>query len=319
MRIPACRLRQLLAALAGSAALTLGLAGPAGAYLRDVQVYAPTIRSHTGNLSFTCPGDKLLMGIGADINVIAAGGLALNRLGMTANRADIHALETDPVGGVWSVSGQGFCSGYTDSPPTAATGGPYLKDPIVATGATASSSLSPKSATASCGGRRVIGGGVHVFGARPGSFPPPHLAVDRAEAAGINSFGATAHETQATSANWGLQAIAICANYTDPIPGPIYAGSALIYTSTTPASSGNKNTAIGCPQNFAVIGGGGRVLGARPGAAPPSQVVLTSSQPEAPGGGRGRLWFAAAAEEDPTTAAWRLEAQAVCATLVFPS
>jgi hypothetical protein len=318
MRIAAYSLRQLLATSAASAALTLGLAAPAGAYLRDVQVYAPTIRSHTGTLSFTCPGGKLLMGIGADINVIAAGGLALNRLGMVANRTDIHALETDPVGGVWSVSGQGFCSGYTDSPPTAATGGPYLKDPIVATGATASSSLSPKSATASCGGRRVIGGGFHLFGARPGNFPPPHLAADRAESSAINSFGATAHETQATGANWGIQAVAICANYTDPVPGPIYAATALIYTSTTPASSGNKNTASGCPQNFVLIGGGARVLGASPGAAPPSQVVLTSSEPE-PGGGRGRLWFAAAAEEDPTAAAWRLDTTAVCAPLVSPS
>jgi len=302
----------------------LGLTAPAGAYLRDFQVYAPTIRSHTGSLSFACPSGKLLMGTGADINAIAAGGLALNRLGMlpNTNRTDIHALETDPFSGVWSVSGQGFCVGYTDFPPTRTTGGPYLKDPVVVPGGMSTGgSLSRQSSTTSCGGRRVIGGG---FFLGPGA-PPPHVAVERAEAVGTNSFGVTAHEIQPTSGKWTVQAIALCANYTDPVPGPIYAASALIYTTTFPATTtpanslGYKGNSVSCPNNFFLIGGSARVLGATPGAVPPSQVVLTTSRPQGAPGSRSTMWTAIAVEEDPTTAAWRLESKAVCVPLVSPS
>lgn len=313
---------RLLAPLV-SATLALALAAPAAAYLRDFQLFEPPIRGHNGRtLMLTCPGGKLLLGMGANITPVAVvGSLAINKMSMTAGRADqaqISGANTDVGHGPWTISGQVFCASYTDVAPTAANGGPYLKNFFIPRTESDVSSLTFRTATAQCGGRKPVGGGFAILsppggGNLPQRPPPPaHVVADSAKVVG-NGFAVRARETQAVGANWSVAAYAICANYIDPTLGRIYVGPGpLIYTQTTPASSVNKGGGAACPQNFFVIGGGARIVGAG-GGTPPPQVVLKESSPGL------RQWTANAHEENPTSASWQLETKVVCAPFVFQS
>jgi hypothetical protein len=322
-------LARLLAAVTG-ALLALAVAAPVQAFLRDVQVLQPNVVSHNGRpLLLTCPPPQGLIGMGAEVRVVAAtGGIGLDKAWITAGRSDqaeLGAINTDGSRGVWGISGQIVCASYTDTPPTSTTGGAYVKDVVVTRGESDRSSTTRRVVSADCGGRKAIGGGYSLLAIRPGSrtqtAPPSHVVADVAKIVPPNRFTVAAHETQAIPTTWWVESYAICANYTDFITGLIYLGPGpLVYTSTTPAGSVDRNTAVSCPQGWFLIAGGARITGAAVTQAPPGQVVLRSSQPTIVfASGRANAWLASAAEERATSASWRLQTTAMCAPLVFPS
>jgi hypothetical protein len=304
----------------------LALPGPAGAFMRDVELLQPggVVRDNAALLT-GCFNGKALVGIGANIHpVVSDGGLGINRMWPSDGRADqalISSVNTDVSarGSVWGTSGAVTCAGYTDTPPTAATGGPYLKDPIVVAKTSVTNSGHVRIVDADCAGRRPIGGGFSLLSSRRG-VPPAHVAVDRAEVVG-RFFRVIAHETQPLRERWSLATYAICVNYTDPTPGPVYAGPGpLIYTETSPATKDSMNITGQCPENLFAIAAGARVTGASTTAAPPPQVVLARLEPGSKfGSSRPSFWIAVARAEHATSAKWRLQVKTICVPLVAPS
>src|SRR4051812_49677643 len=102
-----------------------------------------------------------------------------------ADQALISSVNTDASarGSVWGTSGAVTCAGYTDTPPTAANGGPYLKDPVGVRKASVLGSSHVPIVDADCAGRPPIRGRFFVVSTRPG-VAPPHVVADRADVVG---------------------------------------------------------------------------------------------------------------------------------------
>jgi hypothetical protein len=318
--------RRLLGALVGLVA-ALALPAPAGAFLRDVELLQPSgVVRNNAALPISCFNGKALVGMGADIHpVVSRGGLGINRMWPQDGRADqalVSSANTDFLvrGLVWGTSGAVTCAGYTDTPPTTANGGPYLKDPVVVRKASVFGSSQLRIVDADCAERRPIGGGFRLLSSiRPG-YTPEHVIVDRAEVVG-RFFRVIAHETQPIRERWSLAAYAICVNDTSPSRGPEYIGPGpLIYTRTSepgpPLGSGRISGGCG-PGNFYPIAAGARVTGASTTAPPPPQVVLTELEPaQQRGSVRPNFWNAEAVAEHRTLDKWRLQVKTICVPLV---
>src|SRR4051794_23994673 len=151
--------RRLLGAFVGLIA-GLALPVPAAAFLRDVELLQPPgVPLNGAVLPITCFNGKALVGMGADIRpVLSTGGLAINRMWPSDGRADqaqLGSINTyfKPGPALWGTSGQVSCAAYTDTPPTAATGGPYLKDPVMVRNASVLSRSQLRIVDADCAGR----------------------------------------------------------------------------------------------------------------------------------------------------------------------
>jgi hypothetical protein len=330
--------RRLLGALV---MLVVGLAlpAPAAAFVRDFELLQPPgfVLNHaalpTTAIPVTCPNGKALVGIGADIHpVVSTGGPAINRLWPSDGRADqalVGSVNTNPERALWGTSGGVSCAAYTDTPPTTATGGPYLKDPVLVSSASVLSSIQLRIVDADCAGRRPISGGFWLVSARGrAANPPVNVVVDRAEIVG-RQFRVVAHETQPTKARWSLEAYAVCVNYTDPFPGQVYVGPGpLMYTTTSQPTQGAGTVAGGCPGNWFAIGAGARVIGAGTTQSPPYKVAITDFHPASQTGSvRPSFWLATASDEQPPPPPrslqpqrrFRLQVKTICAPLVAPS
>lgn len=314
--------------------VVFALPAPAGAFLRDFELLQPAgVAGNRANLPINCFNGKALVGMGADIHpVMSSGGLAINKMWPSDGRADqalMGSINTEPGKARWFTSGQVSCAAYTDTPPTAATGGPYLKDPVLVRKASVLSSSELRIVDADCAGRRPISGGYSLV-SNPQGNPPVHVVVDRAEIVG-RQFRVIAHETQPTRKRWSLEAHAVCVNYTDPVPGQVYLGPGpLTYTRTSdPISPGGAGVfAQGCPGNWVAIGAGAQVIRASPSDSPPYTVALTRLYPFAQSGSlRPTAWVAAASDEAPRvpprsfqpSGKWRLQLKTICAPLVSAS
>jgi hypothetical protein len=272
--------------------------------------------------------------MGADIHpVVSSGGLAINRMWPSEGRADqalLGSVNTDTRKALWGTSGQVSCAGYTDTPPTAATGGPYLKDPVVVRKSSVLSTSQLRVVDADCAGRQPIGGGFSLLSTRGAAGNPPvHTTIDQAEIAG-RRFRVVAHSTQSVRIRWSLEAYAVCANYSDPVPGEVYVGPGpLTYTRTSEPTTGSGSFSAGCPGNWSAIGGGARVINAANTLSPPYKVAITRLYP-APiqsSSVRPSFWVAAASDEAPPQRPrsfepprrWRIQVKTICAPLVSAS
>ena len=90
--------------------------------------------------------------------------------------------------------------------PAGPQGVPGLAEVEIVTAATASSSNSPQQVDVTCpAGKRLVGGGAHVYGANA------EAALDESFPADATKWRATAYEVNATAVNWHLVGFAICA------------------------------------------------------------------------------------------------------------
>jgi hypothetical protein len=318
--------RLLLCVFAGLVA-ALALPAPAGAFLRDIELLQPTgVVRNDATLPVTCFNGKGLVGMGADVHpVFTRGGIGINRMWPSDGRADqaqISSANTDfPLrGALWGTSGSATCAGYTDTPPTTDTGGPYIKDPVIARSTSVLGSSKVRIVDVDCGGRRPIGGGFRLQSASRPGYTPNHVIVDRAEVVG-RFFRAVAHETQTVRERWSLSAYAICVNDTAPTRAPEYVGPGpLIYTRTSQLGPphGAGEIAAGCGTgNFYAIAAGARVIGATATTPPPPEVVLTRLAPASQtGSSRPAFWDAEAVADQPTLGRWRLQVRTICVPLV---
>ena len=322
-RHPSRMVRPIGVALA-CAALGLVAAAPAGAYLRDFQTFQGqgTPSSDPVRTTITgCPTGRSILGAGA--SAFASSGVDISGVGLTrmhpipaapprsflGTNASIGAVEAEPTVGSWSLFTQVQCATRTDTAPTEATNGPYVKDVFIASTATAFDSTSPKQVSTACqGGRRSIGGGFRI---QTTSGRPAKMAIRRAVRID-GGFVVNAHETVPTSASWHVIAFAVCANLGNV--GARLANYAIPASDTDTVSVADVNrdfkTAFAqCPAGQFPIGGGGQVLGHTAGTAPPGDVVLVGSWPYR----EARGWFVEAAEETPTPRNWRVAARVICA------
>ena len=312
--------------------VVFALPAPAGAFLRDFELLEPAgVVLRGATLPITCPNGKALLGMGADIHpVVSSGGLAIDRMWPSEGRADqalVSSVNTDPGRALWGTTGQASCAAYTDTPPTAATGGPYLKDPVVVRKASALSSSQLRVVDADCAGRRPISGGFSLV-SNPQGNPPVHVVVDRAEIVG-RQFRVVAHGTQPRSVRWSLQAYAVCVNDTDPVPGEVYVGPGpLTYTRTSEPTKGAGTFSSGCPGNWSAIGGGAQVIGATTTQSPGYKVAITRLYPAVQTGSlRPSFWVATASDEAPPVPPrslqperrFRIQVKTICAPLVAAS
>jgi hypothetical protein len=289
----------------------------AAAYLRDFQTRQSQTSASTSPVrTFLtgCPVGKIALGTGASALPGASGptvtGIGLHRMWLTGAPVGpgvlLSAVEADPETFSWLLFAQTQCAALTDTRPTPATGGPYIKDVTVVSSATARNSLSPKDAAVSCGPKQSIGGG---FGAIDGTPDGPTDVAVRRGVRIEGGFRSQAHETDPTGASWSLVAYAICANVTQPGTG--YVSSIFSTARSTPVNSSDKVLTASCPSTHRTIGGGAEVLGGTATSLPPGDVVLTVSRPTFVNG-VGTGWIAAATEEDPIPGNWHLRVRVVC-------
>jgi hypothetical protein len=311
--------RRLLVAVALSAITALALAAPAGAWLRDfqsTQVLTPANSTSPKSLQFVCPAQKSAIGAGATIPFVS--NLALNKIWVLfGQRAALTAAaETDTDAASWALTTRAWCTTQTAVRPTLATGAAYVKNVTIERNQSSSNSNSPKFVEARCpAGTNSIGGGLQIEG---GNNQVAAESVQRL-ATGLR---ARAHETDATGAAWAVEAHAICANVSTAVTTATYAGGSgpipVNLTGpegTTGLNSLNKTVTATCGAGRSVVGGGAVVRGAAAGESPaPAKVAITVSRP-AGDGTSSNQWTASAVEVDPTGAAWRLTARAVCTTL----
>jgi hypothetical protein len=325
--------RRLLGAFVGLLAV-FALPAPAGAFLRDFELLDPPgVVLNGATLPLSCFNGKTLVGMGADIHpVVSPGGLGIDRMWPRDGRADqalVSSVNTGRGRALWGTSGQVSCAAYTDTPPTAATGGPYLKDPVMVRKASALSSSQLRLVDADCAGRRPISGGYALLSTRGAAGNPPvHVVVDRAEIVG-RQFRVVAHGTNPRSVRWSLEAYAVCVNYADSVPGQVYLGPGpLTYTRTSEPTIGAGTLSGGCPGNWSAIGGGAQVIGATTTQSPPFKVAITRLMPARQSNSvRPSFWVATASDEAPPVPPfslypqrrWRLQVKTICAPLVAPS
>lgn len=309
--------RTAMATLLG-ASLSLALTTPAGAWLRDfesTQALTPSNSTSPKSLPFTCPGQKQAIGSGASVPFVP--NLAVNKMWVLfGQRASLTAAaETDSDGARWALTNRAWCVTNTPTRPTAATAASAVKDVTIVRNQSSRNSNSPKSVEANCpAGSNAIGGGIQINGSN-------EVATQSVQRLGTG-LRARAHETDATGASWSVQAHAICANISTAVNTASYAGgtgAANVVLSPPEGSTGlnslNKTVTATCPAGRFVVGGGAVVRGAGGGeAAAPPDVAITVSRPGGDGG-TSNQWTASAVEVDPTGAAWRLTARAVCTSL----
>lgn len=309
--------RTALATLLG-ASLSLALAAPAGAWLRDfesTQALTPSNSTSPKSLPFTCPGQKLAIGSGASIPFVS--NLAVNKMWVLfGQRASLTAAaETDSDSARWALTNRAWCVSQTPTRPSLATGAPYVKNVTIVRNQSSRNSNSPKSAEAKCpSGSNAIGGGIEITGSNDVATE----SVQRLQ----TGLRARAHETDATGASWSVQAHAICANITTAVNTSTYAGGlgatnvALVGPEGSAGpSSLNKTATATCAAGQFVVGGGAVVRAAGGGEAPaPPDVTIKASRPGGDGASANQ-WTATAVEVDPTGASWSLTARAVCTRL----
>src|SRR5215212_521545 len=120
----------------------LAPAAHAGAFLRDFQTHQSQTSASTfpvRTLLTGCPPGKIAFGTGASALPGASGptitGIGLHRMWLTGAPVGpgvlLSAVEADPESFSWLLFAQVQCAALTDTPPTAATGGPYVKNVTV--------------------------------------------------------------------------------------------------------------------------------------------------------------------------------------------
>jgi len=310
--------RRLLIVTALSVTTAVALAAPAGAWLRDfqsTQVLTPANSTSPKSLQFVCPTQKLAIGAGASIPFVS--NLAINKMWVLfGQRAALTAAaETDTDAASWALTTRAWCATQTAVRPTAATAAPYVKNVTIVRNQSSSNSNSPKSVEARCpAGSNAIGGGLQI----EGNINAAAQSVQRL-ATGLR---VRAHTTDAGGGAWAVEAHAICANISTAVSTSTYAGGAgatSVNLTGPEATSGlnslNKSVTATCPAGRFVVGGGAVVRGAATGeSAAPAKVAIRVSRPGGDGASSNQ-WTASAVEVDPTGAAWRLTARAVCTTL----
>ena len=263
-----------------------------------------------------CPAQKSAIGAGATIPFVS--NLALNKIWVLfGQRAALTAAaETDTDAASWALTTRAWCTTQTAVRPTLATGAAYVKNVTIERNHEFVQLQLPQVRRGQVpGGTNSIGGGLQIEG---GNNQVAAESVQRL-ATGLR---ARAHETDATGAAWAVEAHAICANVSTAVTTATYAGGSgpipVNLTGpegTTGLNSLNKTVTATCGAGRSVVGGGAVVRGAAAGESPaPAKVAITVSRP-AGDGTSSNQWTASAVEVDPTGAAWRLTARAVCTTL----
>jgi hypothetical protein len=304
-------------------------ASPAPAYLRSFSVSSagsPSNSISVKSRALQCPSGKLAIGSGGLASPFFED-LGLDRLWVYFAQGAVEdgAVETDGLATSWFARAHALCATPTLVPPRRPGAAGYVKQVTITRIKTPPNSAPVKVLTVACpvGSRSSIGGGGAI------NSPSPDIAFASMERfAGGTAWRVRAHEVDSTSANWELEAHAVCANITTA-PGtasyvapPASNNAVGIYgpdSATPPSSPAVQSLTVSCPAppgnpvDTFIIGGAAQVLGPRAGILPPADVVLTQSRPA---GTRpvSNGWFAQARETDPTNQHWRLQVKAVCAS-----
>jgi hypothetical protein len=293
-----------------AAAVWLGAAAPASAYLRDFQAVSSSTAAESASVKATsvnCPAGKLAIGTGGSV-VPSFGNLGLDNLWVYygQNRAYDGAAETGPLASAWRATGQAFCATSVGIVPLGG-GGPFIKQRFITRANGVSNSLFSKSLRAFCpGGSTVIGGGGAI------NTASRDVALTQMGRISDGAWQVSAHEVDFTSTPWSLTAYAICANTTTVPPGAFFVGGAGIFAPDTGPGALRFGTGLPvfahCPANGSkIIGGGAFLTGATPGSLPPPSVVLTASNPFG-----DTAWAAFARDTQPPFEGYHLQVRAVC-------
>lgn len=309
--------------MAGLASFALALPAPAGAFFRDfgaflsqTSISSDPVRTVVSD----CPGGSMLLGTGASAFSSGSGvsipGVGLRQMWPVpvggGSRAEISAVEANPVAASWGLLAQRHCATLTNTAPTAATNGSYIKDVFVASTTSAFNSTSPKAVSTACqGGRQSIGGGFYVRGT---SGVLRKTAVRRAVRV-EGGFAVEAHETIPHGTSWAATAFAVCANLGNVGDRQAtYAGTNSGNTaySVLNIDSPYRSVGVNCPSGYTALGGGAELQGATATTPPPGDVVLMASYPLRTSAGV-TTWVAQAVEETETNRNWRLGVRVICA------
>lgn len=305
--------------LAAVAAVGLTVPSTAGAFLkRGTDKFGPSSSGGAIGLAvlrINCgtPGDQA---IGSEGRIIGStsSNLALTQLGLELppffRFSVVGAGETDEIAGAWQVTGGAFCvTNQANLPQGQASG--FVKAVEIVRAQTALDSAASKSATANCpAGKTRISGGADL--AYTGT--DIGLSESGTQTGTISGWRVAGREVDATTTNWRLVAIAICANLSTETNTANYAGATSWEESTTlPTSATQVSKTTSCPAGKSIVGGGARAISVL-GEPPPHDVALTSSRPTG-GSATSTGWSATARETDPTGGTWRLVVTAVCAPL----
>jgi hypothetical protein len=303
--------RTVLVTLLVAAVASLVAAVPAGAYLRDFQntvLLTPNNSLNPKSQKVTCPGTKFPLGSGASIPLI--GNLGIQRMYVLYGQRAVFdgAAETDAESGRWALANRAWCANVTAVKPNA-SGAPasYIKNVQYAANQSGTNSNFAKSAVATCpSGTSAIGGGGVIDGATS------NVAFDSVQFLGNQSqLRVKAHEVDASSVNWSVEAHAVCADISNPSNTANYVDAISPPEQKTATNSVNKSLTVTCPAGKVIVGGGAEVYGAAPRENnASSKVVLKDSHYT---GSPPNAWVGSAVETDPTAAAWTLEVRAVCA------
>lgn len=292
-----------------AAALSLGAAAPAPAYLRDFQVtYSSRFNSATvKEVSATCFTGKQAIGAGGWVRP-PHDNLGLDTLWVHQGLRTAYAgaVKTGPGFAGSHINVQAYCVTNVGVVPLGG-GAPFLKQRRITSTRGRFDSRSPKTVTAVCpAGSSVIGGGGQI------SSSSPNVALTEMFRISEGTWRASAHEVDFTNVPWSLTAYAICANTTTVPPGASYVGGAGIFTGDTGPGALRFGTTLPafarCPPNGTkIIGGGASLTGATPGMPPPADVVLLASIPT-----DDTRWGAQAYDTQPPFQGYRLRVTAVC-------
>jgi hypothetical protein len=182
----------------GLVASVLATAGPASAAvpgLVRIVASSPSNSADPKTVTATCPAGKRLVGTGAEITG-GLGEVVIDDLrpnpGLTANT--VTAYEADPLAANWRVTAYAICANPL----------PGLER---RTASSASNSVDPKAATATCpSGKRLTGLGGEITGGL-GEVVLDDLRPN----AGLTASTVTAYEEDPLATSWRVTAYAICA------------------------------------------------------------------------------------------------------------
>jgi hypothetical protein len=300
-----------------TAIVSLAVAAPAGAYLRDftsTQVLTPSNSNTIKSLNFVCPGGKTAIGTGAGIPLIS--NLGIDNLWVFFGQKAVFdgAAETDSESLSWALTDRAWCATSTAVKPNTGGAATYIKNVTIVRNQSSSNSNYAKSVVAKCPAESptAIGGGGKIEGSNDVAFDQ----IQRLS--GGTQLRIKAHEVDATTASWDVEAHAICANTTSAVATNTYADAVVSQESAVGLSSLNKSTTANCPAGKFAVGGGALLAGPGLNFPPPDpNVVITESRP-AGDSTAATGWTASAVETDPTGATWRLQVRAVCAALNAP-
>lgn len=221
--------------LAGVLASSIVAANPAAAAVPGLGLVTAVSAANPFNktVTATCPGGRTLTGTAGAFATANGEAIMDDLLPLNPSQVRVSGVEDLNLANNWTVTAFAICANPL----------PWQ----IQIAATSPANAVNKSVTATCpAGRRLTGTGADILGGGNDvliSAITPNAA--------LTSVTVTGNEEDATTVNWSVRAVALCAA---PRPGQT------LVTTTSPFSPVNKSIVANCPAGTNLTGTGGAIL-----------------------------------------------------------